>query len=668
VSAHQSQSGQSSEPDYERRHTRRPDTSRRPLGRMLDDVEDLLARLSDAESAWAPWLSAVASEYRSSARNLVHYWAVRQIDLRGLQARLAAYGLSSLGRSEPHVQATLLAVLSAIRAMLDVGWEPPPPPAVRMSDGVEFLSQRTQDLLGPCPPHRLTRIMVTLPTEAATRPELVHDLVRRDMNIARINCAHDDAEAWRAMAQHVRQAAASAGKECLVAMDLAGPKLRTGPLQPGPRTVKLRPRRNILGQPMLPARAWLTSIDEPTQPPEPGMVSIPVPRRWLDRRRAGDVLHLRDTRGSRRQLVVVDNKPGSGATGFVATTSKTTYVATGTVLHVAGDEPTHVGELPETEQSLVLHRDDLLQLSRDCSPAPVDGNLGIARIGCTLPEVFDHARPGDAIHLDDGRLGGRIVAVSPEALTVKIDRPALGEAKLHAGRGINVPDTDLPIAALTDRDITDLPTVIELADVVEMSFVRTPSDVERLLDELDRLGDHDLGIVLKIETRQAFEHLPQLVLTAMRRHRVGVMIARGDLAVECGYERMAELQEEVLWLCEAAHLPVIWATQVLEQLAKSGLPSRAEISDAAMSGRAECAMLNKGPYICDAFTVLDNILRRMAEHHYKKTALLRPLHSWRTEPTCEASDELAPQNDYRPAIAGTFAPMHGDRCAAGSDL
>jgi pyruvate kinase len=134
--------------------------------------------------------------------------------------------------------------------------------------------------------------------------------------------------------------------------------------------------------------------------------------------------------------------------------------------------------------------------------------------------------------------------------------------------------------------------------------------------------------VLKIETRQAFEQLPQLLLTAMRRPKIGVMIARGDLAVECGYERLAELQEEILWLCEAAHLPVIWATQVLEQLAKRGQPSRAEISDAAMSERTECAMLNKGPYIKEAISALDNVLHRMSEHHYKKNALLRSLHSW----------------------------------------
>jgi pyruvate kinase len=139
--------------------------------------------------------------------------------------------------------------------------------------------------------------------------------------------------------------------------------------------------------------------------------------------------------------------------------------------------------------------------------------------------------------------------------------------------------------------------VLELADVVELSFVRSAADITRLFTALDQLGGGQPGIVLKIETRQAFEQLPQLLLTAMRRPKIGVMIAPGDLAVECGYERLAELQEEILWLCEAAHLPAIWATQALEQLAKRGQPSRADISDTAMSERAECAMLHKGPYI-----------------------------------------------------------------------
>jgi pyruvate kinase len=608
----------------------RGDTSR--LGGLLAEVDDLRAGLSDAERSWAAWLDNVALEHRSSARNLVHYWAIRQLDLRGLQARLATYGLSSLGRGEPHVQATLLAVRSAICAMLDGGWQSPPPAAIGIGEGADLLRRRTADLFGPQPADRITRIMVTLPSDAAADPELVADLVARGMNIARINCAHDDADAWRAMARHVRQAAAAAGATCLVAMDLGGPKLRTGPLQPGPRTIKLRPRRNTLGQLVTPARAWLTSAEDPADPPQPDMASVPVPRRWLMGRRPGDVLCLHDTRGSKRRLLVEPNPSQDDGGGFVVTAAKTTYLATGTVLHSQGsDEPAVVGELPATEQSLVLRRGDLVELTRDCSPMPVDVQRGAPRIGCTLPQVFDHARPGDAIHFDDGRISGHVVSVRPDVLTVRIDRPAIGEARLKAGKGINVPDTELPISAITARDVADLPAVIELADLVEMSFVRSPRDVERLFEELDRLGDHDVGIVLKIETREGFEQLPQLLLTAMRRRRVGVMIARGDLGVECGFERMAELQEEMLWLCEAAHLPVIWATQVLEQLAKSGLPARAEISDAAMSGQAECVMLNKGPYIGDAVTLLDDILSRMGEHHYKKNALLRPLRSWRAD-------------------------------------
>jgi pyruvate kinase len=136
------------------------------------------------------------------------------------------------------------------------------------------------------------------------------------------------------------------------------------------------------------------------------------------------------------------------------------------------------------------------------------------------------------------------------------------------------------------------------------------------------------ALVLKVETLTAVRNLPELIVAAGAKQPVGVMIARGDLAVEIGYERLAEMQEEMLWICEAAHTPVIWATQVLENLAQKGRPSRAEVTDAAMAERAECVMLNKGPYILDAIRILDTILIRMGEHQNKKTARLRALHSW----------------------------------------
>jgi pyruvate kinase len=114
-------------------------------------------------------------------------------------------------------------------------------------------------------------------------------------------------------------------------------------------------------------------------------------------------------------------------------------------------------------------------------------------------------------------------------------------------------------------------------------------------------------------------------MTASKRRRVAVMGARGDLGVEIGFERLAEVQEEILWLAEAAQLPVIWATQVLESLAKDGLPSRAEVTDAAMSTRAECVMLNKGPHIDEAIRFLTDVSRRMGRHTSKTFATYRRL-------------------------------------------
>jgi pyruvate kinase len=183
------------------------------------------------------------------------------------------------------------------------------------------------------------------------------------------------------------------------------------------------------------------------------------------------------------------------------------------------------------------------------------------------------------------------------------------------------------LSSLTKEDLEALQFAVKNADIVGYSFVRTEADVLELQARLANLGAGEkLGIILKIETREGFDQLPRLLLAAMRSRAVGVMIARGDLAVECGYQRLAEVQEEILWICEAAHVPVIWATQVLESLAKNGIPSRSEITDAAMGERAECVMLNKGPYIVTAVRILDDILRRMQAHQEKKRSMLRNLH------------------------------------------
>jgi pyruvate kinase len=222
-------------------------------------------------------------------------------------------------------------------------------------------------------------------------------------------------------------------------------------------------------------------------------------------------------------------------------------------------------------------------------------------------------------------LGGSITEVNPDEVHVKITHAGPAGHRLRADKGINLPKSKLSLPALTDKDMQDLKFVVQYADMVGYSFVHTADDVRRLQMQLKEMGKRDLGIVLKIETRAAFDNLPDILLAALESPVVGVMIARGDLAVEVGFERMAEIQEEMLWMCEAAHIPVIWATQVLERLSKKGDYSRAEITDAAMSERAECVMLNKGPYVLAAVQTLDNILKRMQAHQLKKRSMMRPL-------------------------------------------
>jgi pyruvate kinase len=111
----------------------------------------------------------------------------------------------------------------------------------------------------------------------------------------------------------------------------------------------------------------------------------------------------------------------------------------------------------------------------------------------------------------------------------------------------------------------------------------------------------------------------------MHQKAFGAMIARGDLAVEIGFERMSEIQEEILWICESAHVPVVWATQVLENLNKSGVATRSEITDVGHAAMAECVMINKGDHTIEVIETLRDIMHRVGGHHIKKRFTFRPL-------------------------------------------
>lgn len=469
---------------------------RRQLEQLTGEVQaEAQARLS----RWQPWLKRAS--YLPSAENLAHYLALRSHDIRDLQSELVTWGVSTLGRCEPYVLPNLRATQAALSALAQA---PEWPERTAFAALESRLGAHTRDLFGDAP---TPGIMVTFPSEAAQDGELITDLLRAGMTVARINLAHDGPEEWLAMLRHLEQAREATGKPCHVLMDLAGPKVRTG---------------------------------EPQWPDDP------------ERLRVGDVLAL-------------------GA-------------------------------------------------QEDTLPPDLPG------VTCTLPAALHQVNPGAEVWFDDGKFGTVVEAVEGDWLRLKVTHAPLKGAKLKAEKGINFPDTALDLPALTDKDREDVQFVARHADLVGYSFVQTVQDVEALLSALTQAGAPEtLGIVLKIETRLAVQNLTDLMVRAAGERPCGVMIARGDLAVELGFARLAEIQEEVLWLAEAAHLPVIWATQVLEGLVKKGQRERGEFTDAAGGVRAECIMLNKGPYVVDGVRELSTIIGRMRPHFDKKRPQFRAL-------------------------------------------
>jgi pyruvate kinase len=629
------------------------------LQQLSGELESICDDMLRLEASLLKKPLAVNEAHRRSARNLAHYLALRRHDVRGLQAQLALLGLSSLGRTESHALTAVQTVHHVLNVLLgkDASLPCSAEPSVEIGEGDEILDKNTDALLGPPPPKRKVRIMVTMATDAASDYKLVRDLVQNGMDCMRINCAHDSPEVWLGMIRNLQRAREETGRNCRIEMDLAGPKLRTGPIVPGPSVIRCRPARDVYGRVVTTARIWLTPDDNPGSPPAPADAALRVPAGFLKKLRPGDIIRLRDAREGRRTLRVTRVE----LLGCWAEGRRTTYFVPGLQLRAfrralarnkSGKKVLRsvgkacVGELPHLPQTLLLKLGDTLLLTRAPSigrPA-VYRKAGIrktgndkagndktgklvtpAQIGVTLPQILDHAKPGEPVWFDDGKIGGVIRAVNAEFVSVEITQARPEGEKLGAEKGINLPETQIDIPAITPDDLEALKFVVQHADLVGYSFVRTESDVRQLLDHLERLEGRHLGLILKIETRKAFDNLPKLILAAMRARSIGIMIARGDLAVECGYQRLAEVQEEVLWVCEAAHVPVIWATQVLESLAKKGIPSRSEITDAAMGERAECVMLNKGPYAVTTVRVLADILKRMQAHQEKKRSMLRQL-------------------------------------------
>ena len=590
---------------------------------LIAQIEIILDAIRLEEANAEALLAQINPEYFKSARNLIHYNAFRKFDLRATQKELQNIGLTRLAKAEGHLLSSVLKTRFILYSLLGDKPAENSKAGLSIKNGKRLLNKHTKELFGTRPKGRRVRIMVTQPTQAAYDYPMVHEMVQHGMNCARINCAHDNPEIWKKIILNVQKAAKANGKKVKIAMDLAGPKIRTGNITPGPQIRKFTPVRDKSGNTIGPALIVLVpEVKDATKPN-----TLPVGLEWLQKLALGDKLTLSDTRDKLRKLKVVHVEDQQVHLHCY----KTSYIGTGTIIGCMNRELENgtVGELPSIEQAILLRTNDMLTITKSHTignPAiyDEDGNLiERATIPCQLSEVFDRVKKGETILFDDGKIEGHIEAIFPDYFEVRITRAMEKGSKLKAEKGINFPNTDLGISGLTAKDKLDLGFVAKYADVVNFSFVNSKDDVEELLSELEKWDAvNKLSIILKIETRLAFDNLVEILLAALKVKYIGVMIARGDLAVETGWDSISKVQEEILALCGAAHVPVVWATQVLESFAKEGLPSRAEITDATASLKAECVMLNKGPYINDVLQLLNKILSLMEQFHEKNVSML----------------------------------------------
>ena len=622
--------------------TSRGAETRRSLVVLGRDLDRLQGWILDLEKRMRKAIEGVAPNRRESARNLVHYVALRQHDLRDLQIRLSQRGLSSLSHSEGCVMSSLLEASERVHESLTLRHhkdakrdlsrlERARSTALSWESARRYLHEHTGAVLGPRPHDRHIYIMVTAPSANEADRAWMLKMLSAGMNVLRINCAHEGEREWIQVVRALGDARKTTGKSCRILMDLAGPKIRTGHIASGRQVATWRPAKDDLGKVTAPARVVIRRACAP--PVEDAGSFLLVGDEEFATVQEGDELRFRDARKKNRALRI----QVVGRDEFDGLSAERTYILdrVRAVLHRAGKRVGHVTiEVRDTRGCAIdVKTGDLLVLTKraaDGTPPRRDHEGRVEKpgvISCTLPAALDHIEVGHRVLFDDGR----IVAVVERAkskggdLLLRIVRTQKEAVKLHAEKGINLPDTRTTVPSMTPDDLRALVCIAKHADAVSLSFVHTPEDVRKLHEELDRLGRPDIGVVLKIETRQGFENLPRMLLEGLKRPPLAVMVARGDLAVEVGFERLAEVQEEILWLCEASHVPSIWATQVLDTLARTGVPSRAEITDASASVAAECVMLNKGPFVDEAVTALSDILRRMEKHHDKKRSLFRKL-------------------------------------------
>ncbi len=264
----------------------------------------------------------------------------------------------------------------------------------------------------------------------------------------------------------------------------------------------------------------------------------------------------------------------------------------------------------------------------DCDPAPGDST----RVNLPHPEIFAAIKPGGALLVDDGKL--RLVVTETESQRIVASVKVGG--KISSRKGVSLPDTVVPVAALAPKDLADLEATLDAGiDWVALSFIQRPEDIA----EAKKITRGRAAVMAKIEKPQAVARLDDILDLAD-----GLMVARGDLGVEMPLEKVPGVQKEMTRACRRAGKPVIVATQMLESMIASPVPTRAEVSDVATAifDGADAVMLSAesaaGQYPIEAVATMNRIAEEVESN---EVMYLPSLHVLRTEPEATGADAIA---------------------------
>ena len=256
---------------------------------------------------------------------------------------------------------------------------------------------------------------------------------------------------------------------------------------------------------------------------------------------------------------------------------------------------------------------------------------GLGRVHLPHPEIFQAVQPGHALLLDDGKLRLRVV----EASDVRIDAEVLTSGTLESRKGISLPDTVIPLEAMTDKDRVDLEDALTVGvDWVALSFVQRAKDIA----EARKLIRGRAAVMAKIEKPSALAELAEIIELAD-----GIMVARGDLGVEMPVEKVPGLQKQITRAARNAGKPVVVATQMLESMILSPAPTRAEVSDVATAvfDGADAVMLSAesavGKYPVEAVATMD----RVAIEVERDPLYERIIHAQRIDPEASGADAIS---------------------------